>query len=292
MNNRSSNQKYLDWIISEINAVLCEADLTKNAFTPLSINEQFDCKGKNAKTERLLVASEIYKYTKGEKWRLLDLEKMIDKYGFDTFQKKEISEDIKFLIEEEELINSDVLKMCLLLTGIKKDIIDDARYALQKRYFHTGNPNKLWSSIGYYDIKKKKIVISTGANTNEGKYRFALSDIIETACHELGHHIYLSLMSKRFKVPKGTIAMIRALMKGAKTSKNPIENKQWKKFYRKDYERDWIKNEAMHIVPMKSYVRYGIENELFAQIISGKTTLSTEKRAEIIRLINLAEKKR
>ena len=72
------------------------------------------------------------------------------------------------------------------------------------------------------------------------------------------------------------------------TSKSKKEHEQWIKFYEKDYSNEWDKNKAAQIIPRHVYICYGIENELFAQIISGKTTISKKKRKEMIDFINEA----
>jgi len=176
--------------------------------------------------------------------------------------------------------------MCLMLTGIKPEIINNAKYFVQKRYFYTGNTSKLWSSIGYYDMKERSIHVSTGGKRGDTKAIFPLEDIIETAAHELGHHIYISIISKKIKANPGTLKEIRALLKGVITSKNKIEHLQWLAFYRNDYGKDWEKNKSLQIIPKELYIKYGVENEIFAQVIGGKTNISKSKRSKIIDVIN------
>ncbi|MCX5748790.1 MAG: hypothetical protein NTZ10_00885 [Candidatus Saganbacteria bacterium] len=278
---------YLKWILEEINASLEMNPFTRQLYSPFAVDEIVEKDGTLAQTERLLVASEVYRWVMGGKWRLLDLEHLIKtQRGHLDFDKKTIKQDIKHLIDQQDLLNEDVLQMVLLLTGIDKRIVENAKYVIQNKFFITANPNKLWSSIGYYDMKNKSIHVSTGGKAKDGKYKFPVEDVIETAAHELGHHIYISMISGKFKTPKGTIRKIRGMLKGVKTSKNDLEHNQWLKFYKEDYESDWRSNKAVQIVPVEAYVKYGIENELFAQTISGKTTISKSKRKQLIKLIN------
>jgi hypothetical protein len=165
-------------------------------------------------------------------------------------------------------------------------MINDATYVVQKRYFYRENSNKLWSSIGYYNMQDKSVHVSTGGKRKDKKLVFPLEDIIETATHELGHHIYTSIISRRFKTRPGTMKTIRAFLKGVRTSKSYLEHRQWIDFYKKDYSSDWENNQALQIIPESVYIRYGIENELFAQIISGKTTIAKSKRTELINFLN------
>lgn len=278
--------EYVKWIINEINSGLALNPFTEQIHSPISYEDVFDKNGNLVELDLLIIAAEIYRWIMGGKWRLLDLEKIISNQKGLDFDKRELKNDIKHLIDNQELLNCDVLKMCLLLTGLDYKIVNDPKYVMQKRYFYTGNPNKLWSSIGYYDMKDRSIHISTGADSKEMKEKFPVEDIIETAAHELGHHIYISMISNRFKTPKGTVGKLRAFLKGVKISKSDYDHSQWLKFYINDYGSDWEKNKAVHIIPKNIYIRYGIESELFAQIISGKTTISKKKRKELIRLIN------
>lgn len=279
---------YLKWIVGELNEGLGLNSFTKNIHSPISFDEILpEGSGDIGQVDRIVVAAEIYRWVMGGKWRLLDLEHIISRQHTEKeFDHREIKESIKELIDGQEIEGPDTLKMCLLLTGIKREIIDDPKYAVQKRYFYTGNTSKLWSSIGYYDMQDKSIHVSTGGKRGDRKAVFPLEDIIETAAHELGHHIYISIVSKRFATPAGTIPRIRNILKGIKTSKSETEHKQWIGFYKKDYGSDWEKNKALQIIPKDVYIRYGIENELFAQVIGGKTTISKTKRKQLISLIN------
>lgn len=280
---------YLKWIISELNEGLNLNSFTKNIYSPIDLNDIItnEKDRKLSQVERLLIAAEIYRWVMGGKWRLLDLEHMIRKQkAIDLDELIKIKESIKNLIDNQKIQSAEVIKMCLLLTGIKKEIVENAKYIVQKRYFYTGNTSKLWSSIGYYDMKDKSIHVSIGGKKGENKAFFPLEDIIETAAHELGHHIYISLMSGKIKSNPGTLKEIRKIIKNIRTSKNEKEHEQWLKFYKKDYENDWNKNKSLQIIPQKIYVKYGIENELFAQVISGKTIISKNQRKKLIELIN------
>ncbi len=285
---KPEKKAYLKWIITELNEGLQLNPFSRNIYSSISFEEILpDDTGGIKQSDRLMVAAEIYRWVMGGKWRILDLEHLIkDQAPTREFDHKDIKENIKDLIDEQEVKGPDAVKMCLILTGIKPEIINNVKYTVQKRYFYTGNSSKLWSSIGYYDMKDKSIHVSTGGKRNDQKAVFPLEDIMETAAHELGHHIYISMVSRRFKTVPGTIGKIRALLKGVRTSNNKTEHKQWISFYRKDYENDWEKNKALQIIPKEVYIRYGIENELFAQAISGKTTISKSKRKQLITLIN------
>lgn len=283
----SDHALYLKWIINELNSALELNSFTKQLYTPMEYDEIVDENLKLNQVDRVMVAAEIYRWVMGGKWRLLDLEHIIKLQSKDKHYKlTKVKEDMKLLIDSQELMDPDVLKMCLLLTGLDEKLIDDAKYVVQKRYLYTGNPNKLWSSIGYYDMKDRSIHISTGGKAKDKKVVFPLEDIFETAAHELGHHIYISMISGRFKTEKKLIRKIRSYLKGVKTSKSKTEHEQWFKFYIKDYSSDWDQNKKVQIIPKNVYLRYGIENELFAQIISGKTTITKKKRKELINLIN------
>ena len=177
--------------------------------------------------------------------------------------------------------------MCLLLTGIKEEIIDNAKYVLRRKAFRSASHGKLWSSIGYYDMKDRSIHVSTQGVINNERIVFPAQDVIETAAHELGHHIYISLLTKQLKAPAGTIGRIRKIVKGTKVSKNSNVHDHWLRFYKKDYSREWETNKTLHLIPKNVYIRYGIESELFAQIISGKTAVSKSKRKKIVDLVNL-----
>ncbi len=278
---------YLRWILNELNTGLELNPFTRNIFTPFVYDEIVNEDAGISQIDRVLVAAEIYRWIMGGKYRLLDLENIIRQQKEPKeFSKKTVKDDIKVLIEGQELLNGDVLKMVLLLTGLDQKLVDDAKYVVQKRFLYTGASSKLWSSIGYYNMQDKSVHVSTGGKSEGKQVTFQPEHIIETAAHELGHHIYISMISKRFKVPNGTIKNIRALLKGVKTSKSRLEHDQWIKFYRKDYSTDWDKNKAIQIIPKEVYIRYGIENELFAQVISGKTTISRTKRKKLISLIN------
>lgn len=279
---------YLKWIIGELNEGMELNSFTKNVHSPISLEEILpEGADKMVQLNRLMVAAEIYRWIMGGKWRLLDLEHLVRTQDEEKeFDHKQIKANIKDLIDGQEVKGPDTLKMCLLLTGIKPEIIDDVKYAVQKRYFYTGNSSKLWSSIGYYDMQDKSIHVSTGGKRGDKKAVFPLEDIMETAAHELGHHIYISIVSKRFKTPPGTIPKIRSILKGIKTSKSETEHRQWISFYKKDYGTDWEKNKALQIIPKEVYIRYGVENELFAQVISGKTTISKSRRKQLVDLIN------
>jgi len=284
---KKDHTQYLRWIIGEINSALELNVFTEQIHSPIVYEDIAGRNGKIKQLDRLLVAAEIYRWIMGGKWRLLDLEHIIRLQAKkDNFTVRDVKNDMKHLIDNQELLNSDVLKMCLLLTGMREDLINDPKYVVQKRYFYTGNPNKLWSSIGYYDMKDRSIHVSTGSASKDNKCVFPLEDIVETAAHELGHHIYISVISRRFKSLPGTVRKLRGFLKGIKTSKSRTEHEQWLKFYKKDYSDDWEKNKALHIIPKNIYIRYGIESELFAQIISGKTTISKTKRKRLIDLIN------
>jgi len=285
---RSDKIMYLKWILNELNQGLELNTFTKNIYSPIYFEEILSKDtGKIGQIDRILVAAEIYRWVMGGKWRLLDLEHLIkDSHEYEEFKKKDIKKDIKHLIDEQELLNPDVLKMCLILTGLSSEIIESAKYVIQKRYLYTGSSSKLWSAIGYYNMKDKSIHVSTGGGRKDNKVVFPLEDIIETATHELGHHIYISMISGRFKTPKGIIRKIRSLIKGIRSSRSEYDHKQWIKFYKKDYSNEWDTNKAIQIIPKNVYIRYGIENELFAQAISGKTTISKKKRKELIDLIN------
>lgn len=279
--------QYLKWMLNELNNGLELTTFSKSIFTPLQFDEIVKDGSEITQLDRLLVAAEVYRWVMGGKWRLLDLEKLLKRQtGMEEFGRKRIKEDIKHLIDDQELLNEDVLKMCLLLTGIRQDIIDNAKYVIQKRFFYTGCSSKLWSSIGYYDMKDKSIHVSTGGKAKDKKVAFPIEDIIETATHELGHHIYISIASKRFKIIPGTVGKIRKLLKGVKTSASDTEHKQWTDFYTKDYGSEWDRNKSLQIIPKELYIRYGIENEMFAQVIGGKTTISKTKRKQLIDLIN------
>ncbi|MFA5104634.1 MAG: hypothetical protein WC527_05620 [Candidatus Margulisiibacteriota bacterium] len=285
---KTNKLAYLKWIIGELNEGLNLNSFTKNIHSPLSFEEIVpEGSDKMVQLNRLMVASEIYRWIMGGKWRLLDLEHILRSQDAEKeFNHKQIKENIKDLIDGQEVKGPETLKMCLLLTGIKPEIIDNVSYTVQKRYFYTGNSSKLWSSIGYYDMQDKSIHVSTGGKRGDKKAVFPLEDIMETAAHELGHHIYISIVSKRFKTPAGTIPRIRNILKGVKTSKSDTEHKQWTGFYKKDYGNDWEKNKALQIIPKDVYIRYGLENELFAQVIGGKTTISKTRRKQLVDLIN------
>ncbi|MEK7377187.1 MAG: hypothetical protein AABZ57_08540, partial [Candidatus Margulisiibacteriota bacterium] len=156
-----------------------------------------------------------------------------------------------------------------------------------KKAFRSASHGKLWSSIGYYDMKDRSIHVSTRGIINNEKVIFPVQDIIETAAHELGHHIYISLLTNQIKSPAGAIGRIRSIVKGTKVSKNPNVHDHWLRFYKKDYSREWETNKTLHLIPKNVYIKYGIESELFAQIISGKTMTSKLKRKKIVYLVNL-----
>lgn len=287
MPNTKDHSLYLHWIIDELNDALEINPFTRSLHTPLAYEEIIDSCKKIKEADRLLVAAEVYRWVMGGKWRILDLENIIrNQSSKEYFSKKEIRADIKHLIENQEIRNKDVLKICLLLTGINEDLINDMKFVLQKRSFNTHNPNKLWSQIGYYDMKDKSIHISLGMTHNNERFEFPVENILETLAHEFGHHIYISILSKRFKTPPGTLKKIREIIKRTKISKSMYEHRQWAKLYKKDYEKDWIKNKALHIIPKQVYMRYGLENELFAKIISGTAAISKGKRKKLIMLIN------
>lgn len=284
---KNEHKEYLRWILSEINSALELNPFTQQLYSPITFDDVTDKNCKLSQIDRLLVAAEIYRWVMGGKWRLLDLEHLIRRQAEKHDLKlRDVKKDVKLLIDSQELAGSEVLKMCLLLTGLKEEIINDPKYVVQKRYFYTGNRNKLWSSIGYYDMKDRSIHVSTGSGRKDNKCAFPLDDIVETAAHELGHHIYISLISRRFNSAPGTVRAVRKFIKGVRSSKNRNEHEQWVKFYKKDYSDEWEKNKTLHIIPKNVYIRYGIESELFAQIISGKTTISRSKRKELIDLIN------
>lgn len=285
---RPEKLTYLKWIIGELNEGLALNSFTKNIYSPIHFGEILpEGEDQLHELDRLMVAAEIYRWVMGGKWRLLDLEHLIRRqHSAKEFDPRVIKTDIKDLIDGQQIDSPDILKLCLLLTGIKPEIIDDAKYVVQKRYFYTGNSSKLWSSIGYYDMKDRSIHVSTGGKRGDKKAAFPLEDIVETAAHELGHHIYISIVSKRFASVPGTFHKIRKILRGIKISRSKTEHKQWLSFYKKDYGNDWEKNKNLQIIPKDVYIRYGIENELFAQAIGGKTTISKAKRRELVELIN------
>jgi hypothetical protein len=139
-------------------------------------------------------------------------------------------------------------------------------------------------------MKDRSIHVSTRGFINNEKVIFPAQDVLETAAHELGHHIYISMLTKQLKSPPGTIGKIRKIVKGTKVSKSRHVHEHWLRFYKKDYSREWETNKTLHLIPKNIYIRYGIESELFAQIISGKTVMSKNKRKELIELINRATK--
>ena len=280
--------QYLKWIIGEFNEALSLNPFTQAIHNPIVLQEILDEDGNITQPDRLFIASQIYRWIMGGKWRILDLERLL-RNRKKEFDKKQVKILIKNLIENQEISSENAVKMCLLLTGIKEEIIDDAKYVLRKKAFRSATHGKLWSSIGYYDMKDKSIHVSTQGVINNEKVVFPAQDVIETAAHELGHHIYISLLTKQIKSPAGTIGRIRKIVKGTKVSSNRNVHEHWLKFYKKDYAREWESNKTLHLIPKDVYIRYGIESELFAQIISGKTTVSKVKRKMIVDLVNLGQ---
>ncbi len=281
--------RYVKWILGEINAALALNPFTSDVYTPMEIGDVFGNDGKVTHPTRLVVAAEIYKTVMGGKWRLLDLEKMLkDQKVHLLISQKRIKDDIKYLMNNQVILNHDVLKLCLILTGLDEHIINGPKYVVQRKFFHTGNPNKLWSSIGYYDIKNRSIHVSTGAAARGKRVRFPIEHIIETASHELGHHIYISIMTGRFRVARAYIGNIRKLLRGVRISRAKSEHEQQVRFYTKDYGNEWNKNKAIQIMPKASFVRYGLENETFAQAISGNARITKQRRKQLILLLNNA----
>ena len=279
--------QYLKWIIEEFNEALSLNPFTRILHSPIEIKDVLDEAGNITQPDRLFAASQIYRWIMGGKWRILDLENLLKRYK-ERFDKKQMKSLIKDLIEKQEIGSAEAVKLCLLLTGIRSDIIDNAKFVLRKKAFRSASHGKLWSSIGYYNMKDQTIHVSTQGMINSEKVAFPAQDVIETAAHELGHHIYINLLTKKFCAPKGTVKSIRKIVKGARVSNNRNVHEHWLKFYKKDYSREWETNKTLHIIPKEVYIRYGIESELFAQIISGKTTVSKAKRKQIVDLINLS----
>ncbi|MFA5097465.1 MAG: hypothetical protein WC490_02410 [Candidatus Margulisiibacteriota bacterium] len=282
--------QYLKWIIDEFNEALSLNPFTRTLHSPIEIKDVLDEEGNVTQPDRLFVASQIYRWIMGGKWRILDLEKLLKRHK-EKFDKKRIKSLVKDLIENQQISSADSLKLCLLLTGIRTEIIDNAKYVLRKKAFRSASHGKLWSSIGYYDMKDRSIHVSTEGMINKEKVVFPAQDVIETAAHELGHHIYISLLTKQIKAPQGAVRSIRKIVRYAKVSHSRNVHEHWLKFYKKDYSREWETNKTLQIIPKEVYIRYGIESELFAQIISGKTTVSKAKRKQIVDLINLGSPK-
>jgi len=279
---------YLKWIIDELNNGLELNPFSAFMYTPIAFKDAVARDGTILQPDRLFVASEIYRWVLGGKWRLLDLENMISLQKGLDFKKSDLRKDIKHLIDNQEILNADVLKMCLLLTGIKHEIVNDPEYALHRREIYKPGKSKLWASIGYYDMRQRAIHIIKSVRTGKNELFYAAENVIETAAHELGHHIYISLITKRYKTKPSVLKRIRQLVKGVRISKSAREHAHWIKFYKWDYAKDWDRNKKLQLISRSAYIRYGLESELFAQIISGKSTMSKAKRKEIIALVNQA----
>ncbi|MEK7377124.1 MAG: hypothetical protein AABZ57_08215, partial [Candidatus Margulisiibacteriota bacterium] len=108
--------QYLKWIIGEFNEALSLNPFTRAIHNPISIEDVIDYEGNITQPDRLLAASQIYRWVMGGKWRILDLEKLLRNHtGKKEFDKKQIKALVKDLIERQEINSKDAVKMCLLL---------------------------------------------------------------------------------------------------------------------------------------------------------------------------------